>query len=109
MDFTSPSAFWALAMTVFASCACAVPDTNARQMAVNTSFLATAIPPVGKRIVLEGTETAPASSDARERVAVAHDASAADFPQESGDRAERLAGPPLATHRVRPDEHARVA
>jgi hypothetical protein len=45
--FTSPRAFWALAMTVLASCARAVPDTHARLRAMTESFFNTAFPPDG--------------------------------------------------------------
>src|SRR5215470_6426047 len=41
MDFTSPSAFWALAMTVLTSCAIASPHTNASTIAARASFLNT--------------------------------------------------------------------
>src|SRR5690242_18897781 len=44
MDFTSPSAFCALAITVCASCAIALPHRNATQTAVTESFLNTASP-----------------------------------------------------------------
>src|SRR5215813_8849371 len=44
MDLTSPSAFWALAITAFASCAPAFPATNARPMAITASFLIAVLP-----------------------------------------------------------------
>src|SRR5580693_2131796 len=44
MDFTSPSAFCALAITVLASCAMALPHRSARPMATTSSFLNTASP-----------------------------------------------------------------
>src|SRR3989454_10136993 len=44
MDFRSPNAFCALAITVFASCAMAFPHRNARQIATTATFF-TAIPP----------------------------------------------------------------
>src|SRR5580765_6780863 len=44
MDFTSPSAFWALAMTALASCAVAFPLSHARPIAIKTSFLTTEPP-----------------------------------------------------------------
>src|ERR1044071_7353254 len=44
MDFTSPNAFCALAITVFASCARALPHRDARQIAPTLSFLNTASP-----------------------------------------------------------------
>src|SRR5277367_4365554 len=43
MDFRSPNAFCALAITVFASCAMALPHRNARQIAT-LDFLNTASP-----------------------------------------------------------------
>src|SRR5438132_4103914 len=45
MDFKSPNAFCALAITVFASCAMAFPHRNARQMAITASFFDTVSPP----------------------------------------------------------------
>src|SRR5687768_13948036 len=45
MDLGSPSAFCALAMTVFASCAIAVPHRQATQVATSTRFFTTAAPP----------------------------------------------------------------
>src|SRR4029450_8062370 len=45
MDFRSPNAFCALAITVFASCAIAFAQTNARQIATAASFFNTAFPP----------------------------------------------------------------
>src|ERR1700678_807970 len=44
MDFTSPNAFCALAITVFASCAIAPTHRDARQNATTASFLNTASP-----------------------------------------------------------------
>src|ERR1700733_739014 len=44
MDFRSPNAFCALAITVFASCAMALAHRNARQTATTVSFLNTASP-----------------------------------------------------------------
>src|ERR1022692_1355856 len=44
MDFRSPNAFCALAITVFASCAGAVPHRNVRQIATTANFLDTASP-----------------------------------------------------------------
>ena len=44
MDFRSPNAFCALAITVFASCAIALPHRNARQIATTASFFNTASP-----------------------------------------------------------------
>src|ERR1700679_4009089 len=44
MDFTSPSAFCALAITVLASCAMALPHTNARRIAATEILLDTASP-----------------------------------------------------------------
>src|SRR5215472_11246445 len=44
MDFRSPMAFWALAITVWASCAMALAHRNASPLAVTTSFLNTASP-----------------------------------------------------------------
>src|SRR2546430_6702732 len=44
MDFTSPNAFCALAITVFASCAIAFPHRYARQNAITASFFTTAAP-----------------------------------------------------------------
>src|SRR5580658_169068 len=44
MDFKSPNAFWALAITVFASCAMALPPRNATQIATTVSFFNTASP-----------------------------------------------------------------
>src|SRR4051812_7039678 len=55
MDFTSPRAFCALAMTAFASCAIAFPHRHAMPIAAQASFLTTVIPPYnGMRIVLGG-------------------------------------------------------
>src|SRR5438128_874747 len=48
MDFTSPSAFCASAITVLASCAIALPHRNARQTALTKVFLTTK-PPWGLR------------------------------------------------------------
>jgi hypothetical protein len=45
MDFRSPNAFCALAITVFASCAMAFPHRYAKQVATKASFFTTAIPP----------------------------------------------------------------
>src|SRR6185312_4183864 len=42
MDFKSPIAFCALAITVFASCAMALPHSTTRQIAVTASFFDTA-------------------------------------------------------------------
>src|SRR5271170_2589159 len=44
MDFKSPNAFCALAITVFASCATAPAHRDARQIATTASFLNTASP-----------------------------------------------------------------
>src|SRR5580658_709049 len=44
MDFGSPKAFCALAITVFASCAMALPHRNAAQIAATEIFLSTASP-----------------------------------------------------------------
>src|SRR5271155_2570810 len=44
MDFTSPNAFCAFAITVFASCARAPAHRNARQIGTIASFLNTASP-----------------------------------------------------------------
>jgi hypothetical protein len=44
MDFTSPNAFWALAITVFASCAIAFPHRYATQNATTASLFNTAPP-----------------------------------------------------------------
>src|SRR5580700_9922009 len=44
MDFRSPKAFCALAITVFASCAMALPHRNAAQIAATGTFLYTASP-----------------------------------------------------------------
>src|ERR1700685_3436498 len=44
MDFTSPKAVCALAITVLASCASAIPQRNARQTLIKTNFLNTASP-----------------------------------------------------------------
>src|SRR5580704_678140 len=44
MDFTSPSAFCASAITVLASCASALPHRTARPTLIRTSFLNTASP-----------------------------------------------------------------
>src|SRR5690242_17035758 len=53
MDFTSPSAFWAFAIVVLASCASAVPHIHANPIATHVSFFTTATPPsYGMRIVL---------------------------------------------------------
>src|SRR6266536_2970165 len=41
MDFTSPNAFCALAITVFASCAMTLPHRNARQITATVSFFNT--------------------------------------------------------------------
>src|SRR5688572_3330042 len=49
MDFTSPNAFCALAMTVLASCAIAMPVGQARQIANRASLFNTAIPPSRSR------------------------------------------------------------
>src|SRR5207302_9410928 len=46
MDFRSPSAFCPLAMTVFASCAIALPHRNATQIATTASFFIRANPPL---------------------------------------------------------------
>ena len=46
IDLGSPSAFCALAITVFASCAIAVPPRNPRQTTSRASFFTTATPPV---------------------------------------------------------------
>src|SRR5207247_2259188 len=48
MDFRSPSAFCALAITVFASCALAVAHGNVRQIAITERVFDTASPPYGK-------------------------------------------------------------
>src|SRR5437764_13896624 len=45
-DFTSPSAFCALAMTVFASCASALTERYARQIAKTAIFFAIDTPPL---------------------------------------------------------------
>jgi hypothetical protein len=45
MDLTSPNAFCALAITVFASCAIALPHRNAKQIATTANLLNTATPP----------------------------------------------------------------
>src|SRR4030095_3915866 len=45
MDFRSPIAFCAVAITVFASCAIAFPHRNATQIATTLSFFNTASPP----------------------------------------------------------------
>src|SRR5262245_56012614 len=45
-DFTSPTAFCALAITVFASCAIALPHRHATQTAITTSFFTTANSPL---------------------------------------------------------------
>src|ERR1700691_5140129 len=44
MDFKSPNAFCALAITVFASCAMALAHRNARQITTSAIFLNTASP-----------------------------------------------------------------
>jgi hypothetical protein len=44
MDFKSPMAFWAFAITVFASCAMTLPHRDARQTATPVSFFNTASP-----------------------------------------------------------------
>jgi hypothetical protein len=44
MDFKSPDAFCALAITVFASCATAFPHRTVRQIATTVSFFNTASP-----------------------------------------------------------------
>src|SRR5580658_4599312 len=44
MDFRSPIAFCALAITVFASCAMALPPRNAKQITPTLSFLNIASP-----------------------------------------------------------------
>src|SRR5438132_11582088 len=46
MDFTSPNAFCALAITVFASCAIAFPHRYARQIATRASLFTIATPPL---------------------------------------------------------------
>src|SRR5262249_12154515 len=46
MDFKSPDAFCALAMTVFASCAMTFPHRNATQIATAAIFFTTATPPL---------------------------------------------------------------
>src|SRR5689334_5276586 len=43
IDFTSPNAFCALAITVFASCAIAVPHRNAMHNATTASFFDTVL------------------------------------------------------------------
>jgi hypothetical protein len=45
MDVGSPSAFFALAITVFASCAHALPASDATQRVTNASFFTTTTPP----------------------------------------------------------------
>src|SRR5436305_11462987 len=45
MDFTSPSAFCALAITVFASCAMAAPHRSTAQIAATLIFFNTVSPP----------------------------------------------------------------
>ena len=50
MDFRSPNAFCALAITVFASCAMALPHRNARQIAATASFFNTASPLYQRRV-----------------------------------------------------------
>src|SRR5215467_3256460 len=45
MDFTSPIAFWALAITVFASCSLAHPQRDAMQIAITLSLLNTDFAP----------------------------------------------------------------
>src|SRR6185369_2348192 len=44
MDFRSPNAFCALAITVFASCATALPPRKARHIAITAIFLNTGSP-----------------------------------------------------------------
>src|SRR5262245_299934 len=46
MDLGSPNAFWAFAITAFASCAAAFPFRYARQIANRASLFTTAIPPL---------------------------------------------------------------
>src|SRR6267378_2205932 len=48
MDFRSPNAFCALAITAFASCAIAFPHRNVRQIAMTESVFDTASSPYGE-------------------------------------------------------------
>src|SRR5712691_8658112 len=48
MDFRSPNAFCALAITAFASCAMALPRRNVRQIAMTESVFDTASSPYGE-------------------------------------------------------------
>src|SRR5437773_8783984 len=56
MDFRSPRAFCALAITVFASCAMAFPHRYARQIPTTTSFFTTVTPPF-QQIAVSGVNT----------------------------------------------------
>src|SRR5438552_15065158 len=62
MDFRSPNAFCALAITVFASCAMAFPHRYARHIATTASFFTTATPPSARqnRVRVHGLRVIPA-------------------------------------------------
>src|SRR5512135_2963274 len=59
MDFRSPNAFCALAITVLASCAMALAHSEARQIANTASFFKTASPLIDRRLVARVERTRP--------------------------------------------------